>query len=81
MTDQNLRYAWCFSHGLMHTFENADPNCDGTWVYLEGTNRQEAWADKNRRYAQAAFLRDLPTLRDRMAAIVTSGKNKTGSRP
>lgn len=80
MADQNLRYAWCFSHGRMHMFEAGEPHCDATWVYLEGSNQQEAWADKERRYGQVAFLRDLPTLRDRMAVIVASGKNKTGSR-
>jgi hypothetical protein len=51
-------YAWCFSHGRLHTFDGA-PWCTATWTRLTGTTEAEALADKQARYGDAQFLHQL----------------------
>jgi hypothetical protein len=47
-------YAWCFSHGRMHTFDNInDAWCTADWIPLAGTNEFDALADKIARYGNA----------------------------
>lgn len=60
-------YAWCFSHGRLHTFvprgEAESPDgawCTADWSRLAGASEGEALADKQDRYGDAQFLDHLP---------------------
>lgn len=64
MIDLAPWYAWCFSHGRLHTF-HPGPDDDGAWCTAEwsrlnGNNAQAALADKQTRYGDAQFLNELP---------------------
>lgn len=57
-------FAFCFSHGRMHTFRPSEEYPDGAWctaqwVPLEGANVDAAWADKTQRYGDAQFMHHL----------------------
>lgn len=53
------QYAWCFSHGRLHIFDD-DPWCTATWVSLFGTTEEEALTAKMATYGEARFLHQLP---------------------
>lgn len=56
------RYAWCFSHGLMHRFRaGEDPWCTAVWAYLEGESEEEAQSHKKAAFGDAVFEHHLPT--------------------
>lgn len=60
MTDGPV-FAWCFSHGALHTFPAAtQPWCTAVWVPLPGANRDEALLAKKERYGDAEFVDQLP---------------------
>lgn len=63
------RYAWCFSHGFMHTFDPESPWCTADWVWLDGDSEDAAMADKAARYGDAQFLHQLPDLEAQLAVI------------
>lgn len=63
-----VRFAWCFSHGVMHRFDPADPWCTATWVWLASRDEADALADKAARYGDAQFLHHLPA--DQQLAII-----------
>lgn len=53
-------YAWCFSHGLLHTFPAAsDPWCTGKWVPFSARSEEEALEGKAMSYGEAVFFDDL----------------------
>ncbi|MGW2657009.1 hypothetical protein ACWC1D_25545 [Streptomyces sp. NPDC001478] len=55
------RYAWCFSHGMLHAFpEGETPWCTGLWVAFTATTNAEALASKHAAYCDAQFLDELP---------------------
>lgn len=65
--EQKVRFAWCFSHGRIHH----DPTwCTATWSPLDGTTKEQALADRHRRYGTAEFLHQLP-IDVQMAVIKT----------
>ncbi|WP_045740758.1 hypothetical protein [Actinoplanes rectilineatus] len=52
-------YAWCFSHGSLHTFRADGIWCNATWIDL-GTNSEEAALRvKSAHFGDARFLDDL----------------------
>ncbi|WP_275558467.1 hypothetical protein [Streptomyces sp. 5-6(2022)] len=51
-------YAWCFSHGRLHHFDD-EPWCTATWAILPGATEDEALATKEERYGDAEFLHQL----------------------
>jgi hypothetical protein len=55
---QPVRFAWCFSHGRLHT----DPAwCTASWSPLPGaTTEEEALTEKRQRFGDAEFLHQLP---------------------
>lgn len=66
------RYAWCFSHGRMHTFPvGREPWCTAWWVPLAGNTEQAALAEKRNRYGDAQFMHHLSV--EQQAAIVGDG--------
>lgn len=65
-------YAWCFSHGRMHTFRPSREYQDGAWctalwVPLAGNDEAAALADKTQRYGTGKFIDQLPL--DKQMAI------------
>ncbi|WP_445520408.1 hypothetical protein [Streptomyces sp. NEAU-174] len=52
-------FAWCFSHGRLHHFDD-EPWCTATWAVLPGTTEAEALAVKEEWYGDAEFLHQLP---------------------
>jgi len=55
------RYAWCFSHGVLHTFREGDtPWCTGLWIAFTATTKAEALASKHAIYGDTQFLDGLP---------------------
>lgn len=53
-------YAWCFSHGLLHTFPaGTDPWCTGNWVPFSARSEAEALEGKTMSYGDAVFFDDL----------------------
>ncbi|MFE6000337.1 hypothetical protein ACFQ6C_26310 [Streptomyces sp. NPDC056454] len=70
-----LIFAWCFSHGRLHLFTSeAEPWCTATWVILVGADRDDALADKQQRFGDAAFLHQLPGT-DQLA-IIEEGRQR-----
>lgn len=59
MKERTLTFAWCFSHGLMHTFDG-EPWCTASWVVLDASDKATAHAVKLARFGDAQFMRDLP---------------------
>lgn len=58
---EKLTYAWCFSHGTLHSFPTSDtPWCTATWVAFTATTEADALAAKQEAYGDAQFLHDLP---------------------
>ncbi|ARX81567.1 hypothetical protein SMD44_00965 [Streptomyces alboflavus] len=56
-----MRYAWCFSHGLLHRFaDGPEPWCTATWTWIDGATEDEAQAAKKQRFGNARFLDELP---------------------
>jgi hypothetical protein len=53
-------YAWCFSHGALHHF-NETPWCTATWVAFTAATETDALAAKEHAYGDARFLHELPT--------------------
>lgn len=54
-------YAWCFSHGQLHTFPaDTDPWCTAQWVPFSARSEEEALEGKVMSYGDAIFLDDLP---------------------
>ncbi|WP_127468743.1 hypothetical protein [Streptomyces sp. B27] len=54
-------YAWCFSHGVLHTFPAGDiPWCTAVWVAFTAATEAEALASKHAAYGDAQFLDGLP---------------------
>ncbi len=58
-------YAWCFSHGRMHTFVPSTEHPDGAWctaewMPLDGGTEDAALTDKQTRYGDAQFIHHLP---------------------
>jgi hypothetical protein len=70
------RYAWCFSHGLMHTFDPEAPWCTASWVWLSSRDKDDALADKQQRYGDAEFLHQLPA-DEQLAVIGLVAENPT----
>ncbi|MFJ8690199.1 hypothetical protein [Micromonospora wenchangensis] len=65
MPDPTTTYAWCFSHGRMHTFVPSAEYPDGAWctaewMPLDGDTEVAALADKHARYGDAQFIHHLP---------------------
>lgn len=61
----DIWFAWCFSHGRLHTFHPSagDPLgawCGALWTRLNGTDEEAAVADKQARYGDAQFIDHLP---------------------
>lgn len=55
------RFAWCFSHGRLHTFwTDETPWCTATWVWLDGATEADALTFKTTTYGDAQFLHHLP---------------------
>ncbi|MFI5649920.1 hypothetical protein ACIA71_01705 [Streptomyces anulatus] len=55
------RYAWCFSHGVLHTFPTGTvPWCTATWVAFIAATEADALAAKHAAYGDAQFLGELP---------------------
>jgi len=53
MTETKPRFAWCFSHGRLHTFwTDETPWCTATWVWLDGTTEDEAMQIKASAYGE-----------------------------
>lgn len=54
------RYAWCFSHGVLHPFTAGEtPWCTATWIAFTATTEPDALAAKRAAYGDAQFLHDL----------------------
>lgn len=54
MSDDPPVYAWCFSHGRMHTFSDMrEAWCTADWIPLDGSTEGAAHADKVARYGDA----------------------------
>lgn len=54
-------YAWCFSHGLLHTFPGGtDPWCLAHWVPFSVRSETEAMEAKVAAFGDAVFFDDLP---------------------
>lgn len=61
MEEPTPNYAWCFSHGRMHTFwPDREPWCTALWVRVAGITEDEAEAAKRERFGDARFMHDLP---------------------
>lgn len=61
MTDPTPTYAWCFSHGRMHTFySDREPWCTAMWAPVSGDTEEAALAAKRERYGDAQFIHHLP---------------------
>lgn len=58
MSDERT-YAWCFSHGWMHTFTPDREWCTATWAALPGNTEDEAMAAKVSEFGDAQFIHDL----------------------
>ncbi|MFD9564401.1 hypothetical protein [Streptomyces sp. NPDC059994] len=54
-----IQYAWCFSHGRLHRFDD-EPWCTASWARLDGATEGDALTDKAARYGDAQFLDQLP---------------------
>lgn len=52
-------YAWCFSHGTLHTFD-AEPWCTADWVPFSARSEEEALEGKAAAYGDVKFFDDLP---------------------
>jgi len=74
------RYAWCFSHGFMHTFDPEMPWCTATWVWLDGDFKDQAASDKQQRYGDAKFLHELPDTEAQLAVMDLSREQQEGLR-
>lgn len=59
MADETFWWAWCFSHGRMHTFRG-DPWCGAMWAPLDGATEDEALAEKRQLFGDAQFDDALP---------------------
>lgn len=71
------RYAWCFSHGVLHRFPAGDtPWCTATWVAFTATTKAEALAAKHAAYGDAQFLNDLPA--DKQIEVIETAEARTG---
>ncbi|WP_329217299.1 hypothetical protein [Streptomyces microflavus] len=71
------RYAWCFSHGVFHTFPEGDtPWCTATWIAFTATTRIDALAAKHAAYGDAQFLHDLPA--DKQIEVIGIAEARTG---
>ncbi|MYX14398.1 hypothetical protein GTY67_13430 [Streptomyces sp. SID8374] len=58
---RTAHYAWCFSHGVLHTFPVGDtPWCTATWVAFTAATETDALASKRAAYGDAQFLDELP---------------------
>lgn len=55
-----LTYAWCFSHGTMHTFGVDGAWCTADWVDLGTSNEASAERIKQDHFGDARFMNDLP---------------------
>lgn len=53
-------YAWCFSHGRLHTFWPSRTWCTANWIEMDGATEEEALYDKQGRFGDASFIHDLP---------------------
>lgn len=53
-------YAWCFSHGALHHFDET-PWCTAIWVGFTAANEADALEAKQHTYGNARFLHELPT--------------------
>lgn len=63
MSDQDApqpAYAWCFSHGRLHTFWPSRAWCTAAWIELDGASEEEAMRDKRGRFGDALFIHGLP---------------------
>ena len=54
-------YAWCFSHGRLHTFWPSRIWCTADWIELAGATKEEALHDKRSRFGEAQFIHGLPS--------------------
>lgn len=73
------RYAWCFSHGVLHTFREGDtPWCTATWIAFTATTRTDALAAKHAAYGDAQFLHDLP-VEKQVEVIETADARREGA--
>lgn len=67
------RYAWCFSHGRLHTFStDRNPWCTATWTWLHGDTETTATANKTAKYGDAQFLHQLP--QEQQINVMHNGK-------
>lgn len=58
---RTAHYAWCFSHGALHTFPvDHTPWCTAVWIAFTATNEAEALTSKHAIYGDAQFLDELP---------------------
>lgn len=56
----NAIFAWCFDHGLLHTFStDAEPWCTAHWVGFATATEEEALAAKVEAYGDAIFFDQL----------------------
>jgi len=77
MTETKPRFAWCFSHGRLHTFwTDETPWCTATWVWLDGTTEDEAMQIKASAYGEAVFLHDLPSAEAQLAVMDKSKEDQ-----
>jgi len=73
---RKIRYAWCFSHGIMHRFpEGEDPWCTATWVAFTATTAEEAAEAEQAAYGDARFLHELPA--DKQLEVIEIGDART----
>jgi hypothetical protein len=62
-------YAWCFSHGQLHTFAaDESPWCTATWVPFTAATKEQALEAKRAAYGEAQFL-DALTLEQQVEVI------------
>ncbi|MFJ7525144.1 hypothetical protein ACIQ1S_09475 [Streptomyces griseus] len=74
---RTAHYAWCFSHGVLHTFPVGDlPWCTATWVAFTAATEAEALASKHAAYGDAQFLHELPV--DKQIEVIEATDARAG---
>ncbi|MGW7688797.1 hypothetical protein ACWGMA_07875 [Streptomyces asiaticus] len=69
-------YAWCFSHGRLHHFDD-EPWCTATWAILPGATEDEAMTAKEEHYGNVEFLHQLPD--DQQIALIDAHRDAAES--
>jgi len=58
---KSCRFAFCFSHGVLHDFPVDDePWCTATWVPFVAATKEQALEAKQAAYGDARFFDQLP---------------------